>query len=110
MNNKQGGNLMPMNEALVKAVINNQADEAQALIAQGANPNYCAESSENFTPLQLAALYNAAQVIPVLVQAGANIEALTAENGITALDIAEQHHHEAVAELLRGLRKQTPIK
>ncbi|MDF1796074.1 MAG: ankyrin repeat domain-containing protein [Coxiellaceae bacterium] len=101
---------MPMNEALVKAVINNQADEAQALIAKGANPNHCAASSENFTPLQLAALYNAANVIPVLVKAGAKLEALTAENGITALDIAEQHHHNAVADLLRSFRKQTPVE
>ncbi len=101
---------MPMNEALVKAVINNQAEEAQTLLAQGANPNHCSEISENFTPLQLAALYNAINVITVLVEAGADIQAPSCGTGITALEIAEQHHHKAVATLLRSLLQQSSVK
>nr|XP_033783558.1 death-associated protein kinase 1 [Geotrypetes seraphini] len=58
------------------------------------------------TPLHLAANNGILNVVRYLCLAGANVEALTAQMGKTAEDLAKDEQHEHVANLLARLRKE----
>jgi ankyrin repeat protein len=85
-------------EALIDAVIANDAAAVQRLLEQGASPNYC-EDSADLQPLHFAALYDAASVIPLLVMVGADTSAMT-DCDDTPLSIAKRHGHEQVVGIL----------
>lgn len=92
------------NDALVAAVIADDIVMVQLLLEQGASIDY-AEDSAELQPLHFAALYDSADVIPLLVMAGADVSALT-DCDDTALSIAKRHGYERVVTTLSQLSSQ----
>lgn len=84
---------------LIKAVISNDVRRVGELLNQGANPNTVMDT-DNVTPLHYAAQNNALEVIPLLVEAGAFLEAQTHPDGHTATEIAFLHGHDRIAQTL----------
>ncbi|HEX4045099.1 MAG TPA: ankyrin repeat domain-containing protein, partial [Gammaproteobacteria bacterium] len=70
----------------------------------GVDPNYY-EDEFRLTPLHYAATYNVIGAIVPLVEAGANIHAVTAD-GETPLDVARSLNHEHIAKFLEYLASQ----
>ncbi len=87
---------------LIEAVIHNNVNAVRDALEQGADPNGCLDPA-NVTPLHFAAQHNAADVVPLLITAGAKVNAKTIPDGQTALDIARLHKHERIANLLEEL-------
>jgi ankyrin repeat protein len=81
------------------AVISNHSNIVQLLLAKGAKVNQV----DNFgmTPLLYAASidYGDTAVLQQLIAAGADVSAKNKE-GLTALDLARNYHHQRIAELL----------
>lgn len=87
---------------LIEAVIHNDVNSVRTALEQGADPNACLDPA-NVTPLHFAAQHNAMDVVPLLVTAGAKVNAQTIPDGQTALDVARLHKHEKMARLLEEL-------
>jgi ankyrin repeat protein len=87
--------------ALGVAVLNNQAGVAQTLIARGADVNHV--DKLGMTPLLYAASidYGDTAVIEKLIAGGADLKAKN-KQGQTALDLANNYRHQALANLLAG--------
>lgn len=94
-----------LNEKLLDAVINNQADQVKALLEQGADAN-CFEDSAMVRPLHFAAVYDSADVVPILMAAGADIHAMT-DCAETALTIAKRHNSSKVLAKLENFYSVT---
>lgn len=90
-----------LNKALLDAVIGNHLDTVKSLLEQGADPNYSEDEAE-IRPLHFAAIYNSPDVVPLLIMAGANTQALTEYND-TPLMIATRYGHLGVSESLQHL-------
>src|SRR3990167_928675 len=88
-----------INRTLLDAVIDNQSHTVRRLLEQGADPNFF-EDEAKIRPLHFAALYNAPDVVPLLIMAGADLYATT-ECEDTPLTIAERHNHPEVAPILQ---------
>jgi uncharacterized protein len=88
-------------EHLIEATIRNDVKEVYKLLKAGVNPNDYEDEAE-LRPIHFAALYNALDVVSLLVGAGADIHV---ENlaGETALNIAQQHNHKEMAFLLMSI-------
>jgi ankyrin repeat protein len=84
---------------LIEAVIHNDATAVRVALESGADPNACLDHAL-VTPLHFAAQHNAVDVIPLLITAGAKINARTFPDGQTALDIARLHRHVEMTKLL----------
>jgi len=84
---------------LVRAVVNNDVRKVSDLLNQGADPNNTLDT-DNITALHYAAQSNSLEVIPLLVEAGAFLEAQTEPDGYTALEIAFLHRHDKIAQTL----------
>ncbi len=84
---------------LIEAVIHNDAKAVRTALEEGADPNACLDPAL-VTPLHFAAQHNALDVIPLLITAGAKINAKTFPDGLTALDVARLHKHSQMAKLL----------
>jgi len=84
---------------LTSAVMTNRVEIAKTLIALGANINLVDELS--MTPLMHAALvdYGDTEMVALLLAAGATKDLRSKDND-TALDLARQHGHDAIARLL----------
>lgn len=95
------------NEALLDAIINDQPIAVEDLLSNGADPNYEESCSDKLKPLHYAALYNAKKVVPVLVTAGADVNAKAGFDGITALEIATQHRFRDMTRLLTQLQNNS---
>jgi len=80
-----------MNAALLDAVISNQPEQVKQLLEQGADPNFF-EDEAQIRPLHFAAVYDSADVVSLLVLAGADIHATT-EYHDTPLSVAKRHGH-----------------
>jgi ankyrin repeat protein len=65
---------MSLTIELIKAVKANKKKAVQLLLERGADPNGI-EDGDNITPLHFAYLYKAHRVMPLLVAAGADINA-----------------------------------
>ena len=91
-------------EDLVDAVIANDAHQVQAILSQGIDPNSCLDE-DLVTPLHFAAMYNALLVIPLLIYAGAEIDAETKPDSYTPMDIALLHENYQVVQLLLAYQK-----
>lgn len=85
--------------ALIEAVIDNDVEAVNKLLNRGIDPNLSLDDA-NITPLHFAAQGNCLEVIPVLVNAGANVHAETEPDGQTPLDIALLHKHDRIVQLL----------
>jgi ankyrin repeat protein len=90
-----------LDEALLDAVIDNDANTVKVLLNQGANPN-CFEDKCQIRPLHFACVYDAEDVIYWLVKAGAKIDAKTSDN-YRPIDIAKQLKHNNIVEIITML-------
>jgi len=84
---------------LVKAVIANDVKLVSELLNLGADPNWSLDTA-SVTPLHHAAQNNSLEVIPLLVEAGALLEAQTEPDGYTATEIALLHGNHRIAQTL----------
>jgi ankyrin repeat protein len=84
---------------LVNAVINNNVQRVGSLLNRGADPNSILDKA-CVTPLHHAAQNNALEVIPLLIEAGALLEAQTEPEGYTATEIAFSHGNDRIAQAL----------
>ena len=90
---------------LIEAVIHNDSLLVNDLLHQGVDPNYSLDSA-GVTPLHYAAQNNSLEVIPLLMQAGAKVDAQTQPDGLTPFDIAVVHDHYRVIQVLIAYREQ----
>lgn len=88
---------------LLDAVIRDDVDSVRQLISAGASPNFT-EDGDRVGPLHFAALYNSLSVVPVLVLAGADLEAET-EFSETPLLVAMRHR---CPEMIQHLNQYVP--
>jgi ankyrin repeat protein len=89
-----------MIDHLIEAVIDNDAEKVERLLDKGADPNSKADYAL-ISPLHYAAQNNSVQVIPLLIEAGANIYATDSDGEQTPLDVAcISNNQEAVRVLL----------
>lgn len=84
---------------LINAVIANDPDTVNKLLNAGIDPNDSLDES-SVTPLHYAAQNNALLVVPLLVEAGANLYAKTDPDGLTPLEIAIMHGNHKVTQIL----------
>lgn len=98
--------LQQLNIELIEAVIDNDADRVNELLHEGADPN-CTLDKALLTPLHFAAQNNALFVIPLLVEAGADLHAKTQPEGSTPIDIAFLHAHEKIVQTLLAYERET---
>jgi ankyrin repeat protein len=84
---------------LINAVMNHDSSRVNDLLNSGVDPNSSIDNNK-ITALHFAAQINALTIVPLLVQAGASLEAITKPEGHTALDIACLHKHNKMIELL----------
>lgn len=84
---------------LINAIINHDSCKVNELLNAGIDPNKSIDSNQ-ITALHFAAQINALTIVPLLIQAGADIDAQTEPNGQTALDIACAHKHIKMVDLL----------
>ena len=75
------------------------AEVARFLIQRGADVNQ--RDEHGMTPLMEAAHLNMVEVVPVLIEAGADLDARSTAYGTTALVLATDHNFEEIAEMLR---------
>jgi ankyrin repeat protein len=83
---------------LLDAVRKNNTKKVTKFLEEGADPNFV-EDSDNLTPLHFAVVYNAKNVIPLLIEAGANLNAKNYD-GLTPLEIALELKNEEMVDLL----------
>lgn len=86
-------------EVLIDAVIENDVEVVNEILNRGFNPNQFLDAAR-VTPLHFAAQNGALEVIPLLVEAGADICACTQPEGQTPLDVALLHNHDSVVQVL----------
>ena len=98
-----------LSSRLIRAVINNDVKLVGYLLNRGANPNSALDRA-NITPLHYAALNNALEVIPLLVEAGAILEAETQPEGYTAIEIAFLHGNYQIAMVLLAYVNEEDMK
>jgi ankyrin repeat protein len=85
--------------ALTGAVAGGRADIVDWLLQNGAEPNY--RYGAGFTPLLTAAANGHLEIVKMLLLHGADAGAKT-NDGKSAVDIAEERKHPAVAQFLRS--------
>jgi ankyrin repeat protein len=87
--------------ALMLAAERGHVSVAKELILNGADPNGTSKLL-GFTPLMAAAAWGQADVITLLISAGADVDARTVTaNAVSAIDIAQKRGHgEVVRKLL----------
>lgn len=92
---------------LVDAILNHDIERLKKLLEEGANPNGY-EDRAAIRPLHYAAQQNFLAAIPLLINAGADLEAATYPEGETPLKIAElQGHVQMVCLLANYLKNKT---
>lgn len=84
---------------LIEAVVGNNVKKVSELLNRGADPNITLDTA-NITPLHYAAQNNALEVIPLLIEAGAALEAQTEPDGYTATEVAFIHGYHRLAQAL----------
>lgn len=92
---------------LIDAVIENDVAAVKALLEQGADPNVKLDAA-GLTPLHFSAQNNAVDIAKLLWVAGANPNSPTDE-GETPLDIAIQHRHQDMVQLLKLYQQQGSV-
>lgn len=84
---------------LINAVIANDADTVNELLNAGIDPNDVLDEA-NITPLHYAAQNDSLLVVPLLIEAGADLYALTEPEGLTPLELAIMHGNYQVTQIL----------
>jgi ankyrin repeat protein len=93
---------MPNTIELIDAIINKDFSKLKSLLTDGLNPNLTIDKA-NVTPLHFAAQHNFLEAVPLLIAAGATINAKTHPEGETPLAIAKLHGHTEMVKLLTSL-------
>lgn len=96
-------------DRLIQAVIDNNVKLVGELLNHGADPNLTLDT-DHVTPLHYAAQSNALEVIPLLVEAGAALEAQTEPDGYTPIEIAFIHGHHRIAQALIAYANETDAR
>ena len=99
-------NQLLMTDNLIKAVIENNVEHVNEFLNQGIDPNNTLDAA-HVTPLHFAAQNNSLEIIPLLIEAGADLHAQTEPDGQTPLDIALLHQHEKVVQILIAYSNNT---
>ncbi len=84
---------------LIEAVIANDIDLVIDVLNEGIDPNNTLDDA-CVTALHYAAQNDRLELIPVLVEAGADIYAETEPDGLTPIEVAVMHGHHKTAQLL----------
>jgi ankyrin repeat protein len=84
--------------ALSTAASFNKIIIVELLLARGANPNVATDRNE--TPLQIAAYNGNVEIVRMLIEAGAKVDAADTQYGFTALASAARNGHVGVIRLL----------
>jgi len=92
-------NKKTLSTRLIEAVVGNNVKEVSELLNRGADPNVALDTA-HVTPLHHAAQNNALEVVPLLVEAGAALEAQTEPDGYTAMEVAFIHGNHRLAQAL----------
>jgi len=87
-----------INNELIMAVKNGDVEKVQRLIEQSANVN--AKRENGWTALRWAAFFGHKEIVKLLIQAGADVNAKEYEYGRTALYYAREEGHEEIVQLL----------
>ncbi len=82
---------------LCAAISKGDSETVKKFIEYGVNVN---EVSNDYTPLMIAARYNRADIVAMLLKAGADAKVRNTR-GMTALKVAEQFNAEDAAQVLR---------
>ncbi len=98
-----------MSIELIEAILNNSATDVKRLLENGADPNFCLDKAK-ITPLHFAAQNNVLRIVPLLIEAGANLNAKTFPEGETPLKIAQVHGHIEMVNLLAVYLSQQYLK
>lgn len=88
-----------INEQLIDAIVNKNQTRVEELLQQGANPNQHLDHAK-VTPLHHAAQANAIEIVTLLINAGADVYAQTADEHHTPLSIALLFNHLKLARIL----------
>ncbi len=86
---------------LIEAIIHKDIAAARQLLKNGADSNVALDQA-NVTALHFAAQSNQVDMIKLLLEYGANVNATTEPDQQTALDIAKIHKHTEVITLLEA--------
>ena len=104
----RGANLNARNDTGVTPVLkairpmeHGDASALQALLSAGASPNLASYDGE--FPLHLAATHGELEMVRLLTEAGAHTDALHAQTGKTALDVARENGRGDIVQFLRSL-------
>ena len=85
--------------AFIEAIIKNNTKLVKKFLAEGMSPNVYLDA-DKISPLHFAAQNNAVDVIPLLVDAGADLHAVAQTTGQTVLDVAILSKHPKIIQLL----------
>jgi uncharacterized protein len=92
-------NTKEANKRLAEAATNGDVEDAKVALDGGADPN--GRDTLNWTPLHRAAICGYTELARLLVNNGAEVT-LTDDFERTAIDIAVQHGHRNLVEMLRA--------
>ncbi|HAG62145.1 MAG: hypothetical protein CMF55_02940 [Legionellales bacterium] len=84
---------------LISAVMENNAEQVQQLLSEGADPNHSLDQAK-VTPLHYAAQHNSLNCIPLLIEAGASLFSKTEPDGQMPVEISLLHQHRQATQLL----------
>lgn len=91
---------------LINAVIDNDTVAVGDVLAEGLDPNISIDPA-CITALHYAAQSNSVEVIPILLEYGADISAQTEPDGYKPIDIAVLHGHDTIVQLLTSYLQAT---
>jgi ankyrin repeat protein len=80
------------------------------LVDKGANVNAELQSSDSVTPLHLSCLSGNKEVVQLLIESGADINARTRTGGQTPLQLAVEFKRDSVIEMLTRYGEERHVK
>eukprot|EP01114_Cavostelium_apophysatum_P024138 TRINITY_DN9364_c0_g1_i2.p1 TRINITY_DN9364_c0_g1~~TRINITY_DN9364_c0_g1_i2.p1 ORF type:complete len:299 (+),score=27.57 TRINITY_DN9364_c0_g1_i2:23-898(+) len=85
---------------LHRAAFRGNEDIVRYYLAKGAKVNYISKDMDGISPIYLAAQEGCVGAVSILIEAGAEIDKASADNGTTPLFMASQNGHHEVVKLL----------
>jgi ankyrin repeat protein len=93
-------------EAMIDAILKDDPKTVHELLHHGVDPNICLDQ-HHITPLHFAAQNNALHVVPLLISAGAHLNALTEPGGYRAIEVAALQGHLQMVSLLSAVDNES---
>lgn len=94
---------------LIDAIIDNDVALVNELLNEGVDPNSSLDAAR-VTPLHFAAQSDSLEVIPLLIEAGADLYAVTQPDGQSPLEVAVLHNHQRVVHVLIAYMNETDFR